>query len=247
MGITSQASLGSDWINEQCDRFRLLALSYQDFARSAGIDLLPFRDPALPHFTALPVSQRALALDALSACVRVCEGARNEGHAMSDSPGLAWQAIRQLGLRPTSDIFGMIWEDCVIEIHSPDGVQIFRNFNFFRFCTYSIEELYSLPWNTLFTRDLKIVEMIADRARKVYSGSITSATRFNVPTHIVREVASPTRTEIRLSMEWIAPLYRERTQIPEATITVETAEFVHAAHQGLPVGSAQSGVSSEVS
>lgn len=221
-----QKQSGGDWISRECDRFRLLSLSYRDFARSAGVDVVAFRDPDLPNFTALSEAQRGRALEALGICVRICDSARNQGHSMSDSPALVWQAIRELGLRPSSDIFSVISDRSLVEIHSPEGVQIFRNFNFFRYCSYSLEELYSLPWNTLFERDMKVMDLIADSARKVYAGEIRNATRFTFPPHRVREISSPMRNEILLDMEWIAPLYREGTQSPEATICVEAAEFV---------------------
>lgn len=226
MSIISQARPGSDGIGKECDRFRLLSLSYQDFAKSAGIALTAFRDPALPYFTALSASQRSRVLDALGICVRVCESARSQGHAMSDSPALTWQAIHQLGLRPTSDIFGVIGDESVIEIHSPEGTQLFRNFNFFRYCSYSVEELYSRPWHELYERDEGLARIIADAARSVYSGEIRSARRFDLPPHGVREISSPSLNEVRLTMEWIAPLYREGTAQPGATICVETLEFM---------------------
>jgi hypothetical protein len=211
----------SDRISDDNTVFARLASAYSEFAKEAGVTVVPYRDPKLPLFVSLPEAIRRDILGALSLCVKICEQTRGEGHSMSNSPALMWAALKEFGLRPPSDLFGHIDGLCVLEVHSSEGIQIFRNFAFYKYCSYSLEELYTTPWFHLFERDEAITSQMIELATKVFSGEIKHTVPMDLPLHEVRERHSPRQNRVKLDMRWIAPLFHPGGK-PEATIVVET-------------------------
>jgi hypothetical protein len=207
------------------EQFRVLADAYSKFAKEAGIDLLPYREAHLPHFSTQTEATRREILSALERCVSICEKTRAEGHGMSDSPALIWAAFKEFGFRPPSDLFSYIDTKSVIEVHSSQGIQIFRNFNFYKYCSYSLEELYCMPWFQLFERDGKIVQDMIALATRVFTGEIKSTVPMNLPVHTVEERFSQAKHRVKLDMKWIAPVFNA-DNMPAATIVVESIKPV---------------------
>jgi hypothetical protein len=214
----------SEHPSDRLNRFRELGTAYRDFAREAGVELVAFRDPSLPMFSRKNEEEQRDILVALENCVKICRDTRAQGKEMGNSPALIWQALKQFGLRPSSDLFAHITDDSVVEVHSIHGVQLFRNFNFYRFCSYSLEELYCGSWSTLFDRNEAFTDQIMAFVDRVFSGEQRHAERIEI-IHVARELYSPLLYEIELSMEWGGPLFEEGTANPLATIVIERFKF----------------------
>lgn len=217
--------------HQHFDRLQLfceLATQYQDFAFQAGVQVVPYYDSEPRLFSQQSSSKQHEILEALALCVKVCRDTEANGHALCDSPQLIWQALKELGLRPPSDLFSYMNDCTVVEVYSPEGIQIFRSFSFFRYCSYSLEELYCENWTNLFARDDEtIVPMIFNFMRSVYDGTEKCTTSLrHVPQHIVRETSSPERLRLKVGVNWGAPLFRENTMEPVATLFLETGELI---------------------
>ncbi len=212
--------------------FRELALEYQDFARQAGVEMLPFRKPSLPLFTTQDENQQLRIVKALEISVQICRNTRAQGQDMRDTPSLTWQALKELKLRPPSDLFSNIHDTSIIEVHSPDGLQIFRNFNFYRYCSYSLEELYCGSWDLLFERAPGILSIMKATLLKLYTGEIQGTHTLSLPVHAVRELASPLQYEIELEMQRVAALYAEGSEHPAATLVIEAARLIQSRQPG---------------
>ncbi|NJL24241.1 MAG: hypothetical protein HC902_03040 [Calothrix sp. SM1_5_4] len=72
--------------------------------------------------------------------------------------------MRELGLRPTADLFGELDKSDIIEIYSEEHIQLFRTFNMFECISYSLDELFSYEWWDLFQRDPAITEQLTQVA-----------------------------------------------------------------------------------
>lgn len=222
------ASFGdSDRTQDPRHLFRELAIAYSNYASEVGVQLCPFNDESLPLFSAMSADDQRGVISALRRSVAICERTRAaDGTSLKDSPALIWQAMREFGLRPPSDVFSYITGDSIVEIHSPEGVQIFRSFSFYRYCSYTIEDLHCGSWSSLYERDHGIISRIIEYAGEIYSGQVKNTIPTRLPTHVVREVSSHMRYEIELSIDWVAPLFAEGTQDVAASIVIENARFL---------------------
>ena len=224
---TSLGLAHNDSISKDQNLFRELSLTYREFGRQAGVEMTAFRNPALPLFSEKSPEARAEILRALGICVTICERTVAQGYAINNSPALIWAGLKEFGLRPCSDTFGHITDDNVIEIHSGAGVQIFRNFAFYKYCSYTIEELYCGLWHTLFERDPEPVARCIEFLTDVYTGKITRTVAMDVPPHSIKEIFSEFKYEVELALHWGAPLYGEGTSTPKATIVIASARLLN--------------------
>lgn len=197
---------------------RLSAVMAQD-----GIYVRPFL-PGLPYFSRLSFEAQHLALKAVEFYIDLCSEHISAGEKLTDSLSFTWRALRKLGLRPHSDLFNHIQEDDMIEIYNRDSRQLYRNFRYYDFCSYSFEELYSLEWWNLFDRDQKITDALLQEGIKVFSGEVAGYCLSATPKHIVRELISVDRLANAYQAKIIAPLY-EGNNI-EALLVTLSAESV---------------------
>ena len=65
---------------------------------------------------------------------------------------LTWYAMRSLGIKGPADLFAWIDKEDCVEIYTTEGVQLYRNFQFFKYCSYSLEELMTYPFFELYSR-----------------------------------------------------------------------------------------------
>ncbi|MNL45597.1 hypothetical protein D3C87_1682560 [compost metagenome] len=144
---------------------------------------------------------------------------------MKDSPSFTWRALRKLGYTPTSDLFEQITDDHVIEVYSKDSVQVFRNLNFFQFCSYTFEEILSLEWWNLFDRSEAMSQKIFDATVKVFSGECRVNFDPEVPNHFVRETQSADRLTMEFTMQLIGPLFQNKE--PRAVICLEKVRLLN--------------------
>ena len=145
---------------------------------------------------------------------------------MNNSPALIWAGLKELGLRPCSDVFNLMTEDRVVEIYSNEGIQIFRNFAFYEFCSYSIEELYCGHWTELFDRSSEMNQACADFLTNVFTGKLENTADLDFPLHQVWEIYSPLKVKVELKMIYGSPLFQVGTSKPVAAMVIEKAKIV---------------------
>lgn len=209
------------------DEFIRYASEYAAYGRRAGVEIIPFRRADVPHFSALSSAARRQVLNALRTCVSICISTIRNSTAVGDSRAIIWQAIKMFNLRPPSDLFSIINSESIIEMHSPDGLQIFRSFSFYRLCTYTLEELFCKSWLDLYGRDDESVNQEIQRdLGKIYSGEVMRTFPSSVRPHTVFELLSPLRFSVHLKIKYWAPLFEGRT--PVASVVIEDARAIHA-------------------
>jgi len=225
MPIAAQLQPSPRGNNEFISLFMTLSNRIAELGRERGIRIVPFRDPALPFFSQKRLEDQRKILGDLSNYLGICEAAVQEGGQLHDPVAISWAAIKELGFRPPSDLFTYVRKDSVIEIHDPVGIQIFRNFRFYSYCSYSLEELHCFPWNHLYSRNDKVLHDLLGWVGKVYSGEIRGTTKTDLPPHVIEENYSPFNYKIQAEVAYIAPLYDE-TRRPVATVVIEKGSLV---------------------
>lgn len=200
--------------------FRLYSSRVAELGAKLGVKIIPYRNPVLPAFSMQSLEAKQRIIDNLSIYLKICEQTLSMGQDLSDPVTLTWNAIKQFGFRPTSDLFSHITKDNVVEIHDPKGIQIFRNFTFYHYCSYSLEELYCYPWEKLYHRDETVVHGLLKLLGDIYSGKIKTTVATDLPSHIIHEIYSPFKFNINAEVNYISPLFDEYSR-PVASIVIE--------------------------
>ncbi|HEX7674355.1 MAG TPA: hypothetical protein VF412_09290 [Bdellovibrio sp.] len=205
------------------DRFKRLTKVVSMLLTNEGKYQRPYLD-GLPHFSKLATEQKTKVVEHLQFFHDLCIEHVSEGYSIKDSPSFVWRAFRRLGLTPRSDLFSQLTDEHIVEIYSNENVQLFRNFKFFEFCSYSLEELLTIEWWGLFDRDSKLTTKMYEYAAQIFNGELHENVKPALESHFVRELASQDKLAMEYSLDLVGPLYRNKR--PEALIILERAKLV---------------------
>lgn len=173
-------------------------------AKNGITHIKPYQDPAVPRLLAHRDPRRAI--ETLRSYVEILAAADREGEDLNDSKRLLWRMLRKMRLSPLSDIFEKIESHHVLEIYTPDNWQIFRNLNFFRYVSLSIDEVATFYWPRDSKRHMKIHLDALAVAAQLRFGTLRKTLDVRTwPAHLIRElVGEGWLIEIRLL--YISPL-----------------------------------------
>lgn len=200
------------------EKFKSLAQRLSMLLATEGIYIKGYLE-GLPYFSRLTEEKKKSVNQSLSFYCELCREQMSEGYTLSDGPSFLWRALGKLGLIPRSDLFQHFDKEAVIEIYSNESVQLFRNLNFFKYCSYSLEELHAKEWWFNYDRDPKITEIIYDYAAKVFSGELKENFIPQVPVHVVKEIDSQDRLVMEVQFGVMGPLFKNKR--PVAVIVTE--------------------------
>lgn len=169
-------------LQEQCDRIR------RKFTPHLNL-YTPSQPSVYKHFQDLPETHKAPVFKVLDFMEHLIDYSVTEKMDPIQDQQLTWYAMKCLNLRGPSDLFSMIDKDDCVEIYTTEGVQLYRNFHFFKYCSYSLEELMTYPFFELYSRPewlqsemLKAVELCFQTPEQV--------TPCKVPSHPCYETKS---------------------------------------------------------
>ena len=151
-----------------------------------GIEAKPWRDASLPAFRKLDIKGQERVLGHLEEiCVQM------EIHRDRDldtiQNQILWRVSHQFGFRFPANLFEELPKDAVIELYSKEGTQIFRSLQFFRLCSYTLEEIYCTPWFELFDHHKETMAMCAQMMEKAVKGELRGVIKNPFPNHDVAE------------------------------------------------------------
>ena len=196
--------------------FRALAEKLADFGNDARVSIKPYRDPSLPHFSKLNALKKRESLNNLQTYVEICEDTIRNGYDLS-SLQIVWHALKKFSLRAPFNLFENIKETDVIEIHNLEGIQIFRNFNFYSFCSYTIEELYSSSWDYLYEHGDSALATLTQFVSDCASGEWSGPRPLDIPEYSIKENYSEGKFNLLVQMKVGSPLFAADKK-PAATI-----------------------------
>ena len=178
----------------------------------------------LPYFSNLPVAEQDRVLKELGIYVSICRHTLEMGFALEDSPRFTWVGLKRLGLIPPSDILSIIHKEDVIEIYNFQHCQVFRNFQFFKYCFYTIEEIFCRPWFELYERDTKITEALLASAQQLIEGRSDRIDR-PTPDHPILQPEHRDKGTIIYGMRHMVRLRPKDKAHEGAFIVIEEAKF----------------------
>ncbi|WII73758.1 hypothetical protein QJS83_07695 [Bdellovibrio sp. 22V] len=206
------------------EKFKTLTQKISMLLACEGVHRKPYLD-GLPHFSKLTVEKKKIAVDHVQFYHDLCVEQVSDGYKIKDSLSFTWRALSKLGLAPKADLFQHLTEEHIFEIYSDENVQLFRNFNFFEFCSYTLEELHSLEWWSLFEREPHVTRQLFDYASRIFSGELTGNFKPNVENHVLRELQSTDRLVMEHRVDWMGPLLKARR--PRALLIMSNARLLN--------------------
>lgn len=99
----------------------------------------------------------------------------------------------------------------IVEIYDSQGRQVFRNFEFFRQCSYDLLTLQTFPWEVLYERPSIVTERLLEAGKRILFGGEVLVNPENQ--HTLKERYSGATRVFRISTRWAAPLYNEHDVI----------------------------------
>ncbi len=217
-----------------------------------GRSVVTFHDKSLKVFSKLSVEmQKKVSTDArvyletlelfekIESETKATDLAINQGYQM-----LLWAALKYFGLRPTSDLFGYLTEDKIVEVYDAQGLQIWRNFNFFSVCGYSLEEMFCYTWMERYERNDEVMLQIGALMSRLVSGD-----RETIHCGIhnqLRELKSSEKLIIDAHHEFISPLYNSYNAYSGFVVISSAKLFTGANQAASSVVSIASNASSDI-
>lgn len=191
---------------------------------SNGIRFRPYQSEELPHFSRLRPDMQAIVLAYLEESLATWAESAANGESLNDSSRLLWRTLSRMRLTPQPDIFDKITDDCVVEIYTPEFRQIFRNLNFFRYFSCTLEELVSHPTHELAAFPREVLERLLEIAQRLGQGTITETFVPSIPPYVFQEIAGIERLKVEVTLRHFSPIVENGRSI--ALIVVNNCRIV---------------------
>ncbi|MBL7687464.1 MAG: hypothetical protein JNJ49_05475 [Bdellovibrionaceae bacterium] len=199
--------------------FKVLSNDIVRLFASSGLKVQSYHDPALVHYSALSDERKAAALERLRIYHQSLVSMENAGHAIDNSSKSLWHALKTLGFMPDSEVFAKFENDDVIEVYDSRGTQMWRNFNYMKICSYTLEELLCHDWPTLYIRDEKLTDQLVKLMVDTVTSGLRGANFIDVDYHLVEERFSTDRFRLNVRHDYICALLRKGGQCDGFLIT----------------------------
>ena len=122
---------------------------------------------------------------------------------------LVWRFLSYLKLTASDELYAKLSHDDFIEIYNTAGVQIYRSFNFFSVCSYTIEEIICLPWFQLYQRKTDITKAYLDIMSQLDTVTYKKhCVPVQIPQHDLIEIFSSKQYTVTIAPNFITSLTR---------------------------------------
>ncbi len=109
--------------------------------------------------------------------------------ALSNHPEshLIKTALDFYGYQVDDQFWRELKSDQIVELYNNENIQIFRTFNFFNTCGYSLLELLSREWYELWERPSSILQSLLEYSTGILNGDYGGFSRMDVVPHLIKE------------------------------------------------------------
>lgn len=188
------------------EEFKKLSTEYCRLITHFGYKAKPFRNDLPLRFESSSAAQKMRAIAYLDANIEILNECVASGESPKNSAQMLWRILRKIKATPEMDIFDKIEEGDVVEVYYDDHVQIFRNLEFFNYCSFTVDELLCGKWYNLYKRDFVSTLKMLRMAFKLLSRKLDVTTAWNVPEHIFDEVGSEEKLRHSIILKYASPI-----------------------------------------
>lgn len=169
-----------------------------------GIKKKAFSDE--PVFEHLDDATKVDIVGSLSVYINIIEASYENTDENRHDLRFIWAAMKELSIVPSEDFLDYYKKGSIIEIYDSAGRQMFRNFEFFDICGYSLEEIFCKSWFELYKRDEEITRKIFEFGSRYASKDLTGITLSPCPPHLLTEIASEAGHVVEMDIKALVPL-----------------------------------------
>jgi hypothetical protein len=188
-------------------QFKTLLEAYCAQAKHLGVDIVAHQPETFKRFLSFDPQRQNLTYKIFQSYYAICSRAIQQDIDLNDNHSLIWWALKEIGLRPPSDLFQQLQKDDVIEIYDPNFIQVFRTFNFFKLCGYSLDQILCYEWYELYKRDENITKHMVDVCSDIIAGKIRETLHTKFPDHIVEQPLAKDKKAIKIQHRFVSPLH----------------------------------------
>lgn len=185
---------------------------------SFGLQVVAFNSKSWQQFEKMSPEQRQSSYSRFLFYYEICQECLVDGNSLTDNNKLLWYAIKKMNLRPKSDLFDKLAHDDVVEIYDASFMQVYRNFNFFEICSYSLADLFMWEWRDLYYRDDVITQGLAQQGIKVFTNEAETQ-KILVPEHKLKELFSEQKFVMHMKPGLFSPLFDKLKCVPAVVAT----------------------------
>jgi hypothetical protein len=205
--------------------FREISDKISGLATNFSLQVIGYHSPELPLYSQMSEQKQATALSQLKVFLQTMESAAAAGESLDDSGRSLWHALSTLRLIPPSGMFSYVRPDHVIEIYNLENVQIWRSLNFHKFCSYTLEEMYSIEWTNRYRRDPGKVEECIEKVTSLVQGKTPDIYFTGIAEHTLDETSSSLRLILRADHEWLGRL-KDQSGVLTAYIVASSVKLL---------------------
>lgn len=140
------------------------------------------------RFASLSLSDQSAIVHSWNGQSEFIVGASRDGITPCDETKMLKYAMGRLNLICDSTMLATIESDDVVEIFSADYVQVYRSFNCYALCNYSLAELGAYPFFELYERSSVVVKQLMEMGESLLAGKSSYISLKNFPEYTLREL-----------------------------------------------------------
>jgi hypothetical protein len=145
---------------------------------------------AWERFLSLSFERRQGIADSWIAQANFIQELADQGLSPKDEIEMLKQALGRLKLLLDFSLLPPIESGDIIEVFSPELVQVYCSFSYFSLCNYSIIELSSYPYYELFERAAWVMNQLSKLGTEVLEGKTNWVSFEHIPDYTIQEILS---------------------------------------------------------
>ncbi len=188
LGIAGSLALQEHLISRPKMILDALESAIMEFTK---VRIKPAPASAWVKFLTLPQETQEMILTGWRGQTDFIRGAIDQDLDACDEIRMLEYAMGRLNLLCDTSLIADLSHEDVIEIYGPDYVQVYRSFNYFSLCNYSLLELGVHPWYELYDRSTAVMKQLIEMTESVLCGKTSRIDLDKFPEYTIREVMSP--------------------------------------------------------
>ncbi|QLY24201.1 hypothetical protein [Bdellovibrio sp. KM01] len=121
---------------------------------------------------------------------------------------LLWRFLGAFRLKPDGDFFSKIDDETCLEVVNRAGLQTFRSLSFMSVCSYTLDEVISVPWPNLYRRDEDITNSYINLQSTITDGTLTHRDLPGlIRVHEVVEISGFDKLATTIKPMYLSPVY----------------------------------------
>ena len=228
--LPQHLSTQSTFENTPCGDFLFQAERYHRELFQRQLPQYEFDLRVLENFSSLPLLRQRMLIKVLS---DLCELMQESGPEPIFPERISIESeifylssfLKKLNLKlADKDFFSQLENGEIIEIYDLEGLQIYRSWSAFQFCSYSIDQLMTYDWNTLFERPSHVVNYLYSVLPDIF-GSLKTV-HYSIDEYLIKERFADNAKAFFYKMRKACAVLDAQTNEPKGFITTATARMV---------------------